>query len=121
MKPFPIHPLLWIVAATWGCGPSEQHCQDVEDAAASHVLDAIDGDQPCTVDDDCEVVQVNGSCFDVCSRVIAVANHEAFEQALDEAEAENCADYEGCTLINPPCGGGPQSAACGTDGRCEGD
>jgi hypothetical protein len=104
--------------AAWGCGPSEQHCQDVEEAAAQHVLDAIGGDQPCTVADDCEVVWVNGSCFDVCSRVIAVANTDAFEQALDEAEAENCVDYEGCTLSNPPCAS-PLSAVCGADGQCE--
>ncbi|MBN1335084.1 MAG: hypothetical protein JXB39_03900 [Deltaproteobacteria bacterium] len=100
-----------------GCGPSEQHCRDVEDAAAGHVLDAIEVDQPCTSADNCEVVQVNGSCFDVCERVIAVANHEVYEQAVAEAEAEDCVDYDGCTLIAPPCVP-VHDVACGADGQC---
>ena len=112
------HAFLLLALLLVGCGPSDEHCHDVEDAAAGHVLDAIEGDQPCTVADDCEVVWVNGSCFDVCSRVIAVANAEAFDQALEEAEAENCADYEDCTLSNPPCAS-PLSAVCGADGQCE--
>jgi hypothetical protein len=110
-----------LLAGAWcmGCGPTETFCADVESAASQHVLEAIGSDQPCTVDEDCEVVAVNGSCFDVCSRVIATENREAFEQALDEAEDDHCVDYDGCTLIIPPCAP-PDAAVCGASGLCEG-
>ncbi len=108
-----------VVLLLGGCGPSDEYCAEVEQAAAQHVLDAIDVDQPCTVDEDCEVVAVNASCFDVCSRVIATANAAAFEQASSEAEAQHCADYHGCTLIIPPCAP-PDAATCGAEGVCEG-
>jgi hypothetical protein len=111
------HAFLLLALLLVGCGPSDEHCHDVEDAAAGHVLDAIEGDQPCTVVADCEVVQVNGSYFDVCERVIAVANHEVFEQAIDEAEADDCGDYDGCTLIAPPCDP-VDEVTCGADGQC---
>ena len=110
-------PILLACVAAWGCGPTDEYCQDVESAAAAAVLDAVAEEQACTVDEDCEVVAVNGSCFDNCSRVIAVANREVFDAALDQAEADHCADYDGCTLIIPPCA--PVGAAvCGDEGVC---
>jgi hypothetical protein len=118
-KTLPILPILLAGVATWGCGPSDEYCAEVESAASQVVLDAVAEDQACTVDEDCEVVAVNGSCFDNCSRVIAVTNHEVFEAALDEAEADHCVDYDGCTLIIPPCAP-PDDAACGDDGYCTG-
>jgi hypothetical protein len=97
---------------------SEQHCADVEQAAASVVLDRVYGDQPCQLDEDCEIVAINGSCFDSCSGVIATGNREAFEAALQQAEDEHCVDYGGCTLIHPPCDP-PGEPICGDDGYCE--
>lgn len=112
-------PLVSVFVVIAGCGPSAQYCEEVEDGAVQHVLEVVEADQPCTVDEDCQVVGVSGSCFDVCSRVIAVANTEAFETALDEAETDHCADYDGCTLIIPPCAP-PDDAYCGDDGQCQG-
>ena len=111
--------ILPLSVITWGCGPSDEFCAEVEAAASQVVLDAISGDQTCSEDADCEVVGVAGSCFDNCSRVIATANSDAFEQALDQAEDEHCVDYDGCTLIIPPCAP-PEPAVCGDDGQCAG-
>ncbi len=119
MKRIDVMVISLVLATTWGCGPSDEDCAELEQEASSHVLDLVYGDQPCTVDEDCEVVAVSGSCFDSCSGVIATANHEAFQQALDEAEADICADYDGCTLIIPPCVP-PDDATCGASGQCEG-
>jgi len=110
--------LLACAVALSAC-PSDEYCEDVESAASQMVLDAVYLEQPCTVDEDCEVVAVNGSCFDNCSRVIAVENRELFDAALDDAETEHCVDYDGCTLIIPPCAP-PDAAVCGDDGVCEG-
>ncbi len=109
--------ILLACTAALGCGPTDEYCQDVESAASAVVLDAVAEEQACTVDEDCEVVAVNGSCFDNCSRVIAVANRDAFDAALDQAETEHCVDYDGCTLIIPPCAP-PDGAVCGDDGVC---
>lgn len=110
-------PILLTFALTWGCGPSDEYCSDVESAASQVVIDTISGDQTCTVDEDCEVVGVNGSCFDNCSWVIAVENRDAFDAALQQAEDEHCIDYDGCTLIVPPCA--PVNAGvCSGEGMC---
>jgi hypothetical protein len=109
--------ILLLVAVA--CGPSESACEDLEAAASQRVLDAVSVDQECVLDEDCVVVGVNGSCFDSCSRVIAAANQGVFDQAIADAEANECADYGGCTLIIPPCAP-PEPAVCGASGVCEG-
>ncbi len=116
MKPWLTLPSILALAA--GC-PSDERCGAVQIEASQHVLDAIGDDQPCTVDEDCEVVSIAGSCFDSCTRVIASANHDLYEQALGEAEADICPDFAGCTLIIPPCAP-PDPAVCGLEGWCEG-
>ncbi len=104
-----------LILAT-GC-PTDEYCQEIESAAAAVPAEVVYGEQPCTSDDDCEVVGVNGSCFDTCHAVISVDNIDAFEAALQQAEDEHCADYGGCTLIVPPCA--PiNEGVCGDDGFC---
>jgi len=117
--PVPTLLILLLCWAATGCDRSDAYCLAVEVAASEHVGSALAGDQPCASDDDCEVVAVSGSCFDSCHAVIARANRDIFEQALDQAEADHCSDYEGCTLIIPPCAP-PPTAVCGTDGQCGG-
>ena len=111
--------LLFVALAIPACGTSEEDCASVESDASQHVLEAISTDQTCLIDEDCESVAVAASCFDNCSRVIATANRDAFEQALAEAEADYCSDYDGCTLIIPPCAP-PDAVSCGSTGLCEG-
>ena len=111
---------LMAVLALTGClGRSDEACAKIESRASEIVLDAIAGTQTCAVDEDCEVVQVVGSCFANCTRVIAVANRAAFDAALEQAEDEACVDYHGCTLIFPPCVA-PQAPTCSDEGVCQG-
>jgi hypothetical protein len=100
-----------------GCTGAER-CSELEQAAAQVVLDQVYGEQPCSVDEDCEIVSVSGSCFDHCSGIIATDNRAAFDAALQQAEDEHCVDYGGCTLIHPPCVP-PGRAVCSDEGVCE--
>ncbi len=99
-------------------GCSGNRCERIEDDAKAFVLDVVDEDQSCTQDSDCAVVAINGSCYDVCTRVVAVANVAAVEAANDEADREICGDFSLCTTIRPPCAA-PAAPVCNDDGQCE--
>jgi hypothetical protein len=108
-------PILVVLPA---CG-QPAGCDEIEAAAGQTVREVLDSPQPCGIDDDCVVVAVSGSCFDNCSAVIARSNLGDFDEAVAAAEADHCSDYDGCTLIVPPCAP-PEPATCSADGACRG-
>ncbi|MCA9490051.1 MAG: hypothetical protein KC656_35300 [Myxococcales bacterium] len=96
-----------------GCGLSDD---ELERLASERVQAALAEPQTCSVDEDCEIIGLSGSCFDLCWGVIATSNRGPVQAAMAEAESEYCADYTG-TFIRPPCVP-PGEAACGDDGMC---
>jgi hypothetical protein len=100
-------------------GGSGDTCAAEAKAAATTVLDAVAAHRACTTDADCVMVEVNASCFDVCTRAVAHAGVDAVQAARTATETGACATFaaHGCKLITPPCA--PPAAPTCVSGACE--
>jgi hypothetical protein len=93
---------------------------EVTRSAASHMLTSIaDDNGTCSVDADCVVVPIAGSCFDSCTMATNLTGKGAVDRALTPIEAGPCRTFSnaGCTKVTPPCA--PPSPPVCKEGRCQ--
>ena len=101
-------------------GGGGDSCQAHQRAATSIVLAAIEKARACTKDADCLVVSVGASCFDACTGAIGAGGKAAYDRAVEEANAKECAAFfkDGCKLpMPPPCA--PQPPVACLAGSCK--
>lgn len=94
-------------------------CTSKPDEARARLTRVIEANASCSTDADCVTVGFSSSCFDSCMRAMAASGQAAYEAALGEANAKECAEYvdAGCPApVHPPCE--PPSPATCTEGVC---
>jgi hypothetical protein len=85
-------------------------CDQVNAGAANAALVLIENAQECEEDIDCEIIQVNGNCFDVCTRAVQADKIEELNEQFEQINTEWCEQGEDCFFEIPPCAppGAPQ-------------
>ncbi|HEY4179247.1 MAG TPA: hypothetical protein VGM90_20530 [Kofleriaceae bacterium] len=100
--------------------PPTNTCADYGKAAFDSLSAALDTYRACQTDADCTTVAFGASCFDACSRAVAIGDKEAFLAAVEDINHTQCQAFQnaGCPKPEvPPCA--PPSTAVCKAGRCE--